>query len=128
MEQFLQQLHEMELFGKIEKGQIGAMLQCLGAVAKDYAKGEFVFLEGESLDSVGVVMSGSVQMIKEDVWGQKAILLSLEPGAVFGESFVCGEALTARFPSRRPRTAGSFCWASTRCCAPAAPPAYFITA
>ena len=42
MEQFLQQLHEMELFGKIEKGQIGAMLQCLGAVAKDYAKGEFV--------------------------------------------------------------------------------------
>lgn len=40
MEQFLQQLHEMELFGKIEKGQIGAMLQCLGAVAKDYAKGE----------------------------------------------------------------------------------------
>ncbi|MBS5605311.1 Crp/Fnr family transcriptional regulator [Clostridium sp. AF18-27] len=90
MEQFLQQLHEMELFGKIEKGQIGAMLQCLGAVAKDYAKGEFIFLEGESLDSVGVVMSGSVQMIKEDVWGQKAILLSLEPGAVFGESFVCG--------------------------------------
>ena len=90
MEQFLQQLHEMELFGKIEKGQIGAMLQCLGAVAKDYAKGEFIFLEGESLDSVGVVMSGSVQMIKEDVWGQKSILLSLDRGAVFGESFVCG--------------------------------------
>ena len=63
MEQFLQQLHEMELFGKIEKGQIGAMLQCLGAVAKDYAKGEFIFLEGESLDSVGVVMSGSVQTV-----------------------------------------------------------------
>ena len=43
MEQFLQQLHEMELFGKIEKGQIGAMLQCLGAVAKDcllYTSGE----------------------------------------------------------------------------------------
>lgn len=90
MEQYLQELHEMELFGKIEKGQIGAMLQCLGAVARDYAKGEFIFLEGESLDSVGVVMSGSVQMIKEDVWGQKAILLSLERGAVFGESFVCG--------------------------------------
>lgn len=78
---------------------------------------------------MGVVMSGSVQMIKEDVWGQKAILLSLEPGAVFGESFVCGGGPDSTgFPSRRPRTAGSFCWASTRCCAPAAPPAYFITA
>lgn len=91
MEHFSRELKNMELFGKIDEAQIGAMLQCLGAVGRDYMKGEFIFLEGESLDCIGVVMSGAVQMIKEDVWGQKAILLSLEQGAVFGESFVCGE-------------------------------------
>ena len=90
MEDITREVKDMELFGKIEEGQIGAMLQCLGAVARSFSRGEFIFLEGESLDCIGAVMSGSVQMIKEDVWGQKSILLSLDRGAVFGESFVCG--------------------------------------
>ncbi|WP_079988044.1 Crp/Fnr family transcriptional regulator [Anaerotruncus rubiinfantis] len=81
----------LELFGEIGEQERDSMLRCLGAVTQKYRKNEYIFLEGERLHRIGVVMSGMVQMVKEDVWGQKSILLSIGPGEVFGESFVCGE-------------------------------------
>lgn len=91
MRDYVKELNGMDLFGKIREQEICSVLNCLGAAAREYKKGEFIFLEGAYLDCIGAVMRGSVQMIKEDVWGQKSILLTLERGEVFGESFVCGD-------------------------------------
>lgn len=91
MRDYVKELNGMDLFGKIQEQEINSVLSCLGAMARQYKKGEFIFLEGEYLDCIGAVMRGTVQMIKEDVWGQKSILLTMERGAVFGESFVCGD-------------------------------------
>ena len=40
---------------------------------------------------MGVVLEGTVDMIKEDVWGNRTMLLRTYPEDIFGETFACGE-------------------------------------
>jgi CRP-like cAMP-binding protein len=79
------------LFENIQEPDLSAMLDCLGAAVRDYKKSEFIFLEGAELKQIGVVIEGSVYMVKEDVWGEKTILAVMTSGEIFGESFVCGD-------------------------------------
>ena len=87
----LRQLGEMRLFGGIRWQDLPHLLACIGGVERSCARGSFIFLEGEALRQVGVIISGTVQMVKEDVWGSRMILTSFAPGDVFGESFVCND-------------------------------------
>lgn len=83
-------LQTVPLFAGIEKESFGALFGCVGARAKQYEKGAFVSLSGDAIDSIGVVLKGGVHILKEDVFGNRAILNTLGPGGVFGESFICG--------------------------------------
>lgn len=38
----------------------------------------------------GVILSGAVNMIKEDIWGTQTLIVSMKTGEVFGETFACG--------------------------------------
>lgn len=46
-----------------------------------------IILDNESVHYIGIVLSGTVHMIKEDIWGEKALMTYMEPGELFGESF-----------------------------------------
>lgn len=83
-------LSHMPLFEGIAIKDFPALLACVGASSKAFARGEFVSLAGDSIQTIGVVLSGQVQVLKEDVFGNRAVLNSLGPGEVFGESFICG--------------------------------------
>ena len=89
----LEFLEEMKsaLFAGIEPGDRKAMLGCIGYHVNSYSKGEVVVLEGENLKHVGLVLSGIVDMVKEDLWGNKTLLLRMQKGELFGETFACGE-------------------------------------
>ena len=78
------------LFRDIEHGNIPAMLNCLGYRIEQYKKGEFISMEGEHLQNIGVVLEGNVDMIKEDYWGNKTILMRMHKASIFGETFICG--------------------------------------
>ncbi len=84
-------IKDSRLFENIKETELPAMLNCLGAVTREFQKSEFIFIEGSELKQIGVVIEGTVHMVKEDVWGEKTILTSMESGEIFGESFVCGE-------------------------------------
>ena len=45
--------------------------------------------EGETARDVGVVLSGSVHIVREDYFGNKSIIEGVEPSGLFGESFAC---------------------------------------
>ncbi len=47
------------------------------------------------MQCVGCVVKGSVQMIREDIWGNKTMLLTIGEKELFGESFACGGDGTA---------------------------------
>lgn len=82
-------LKSSPLFAGIEEKDIDALLHCLSAVKRQYQKGSFVLVEGETPATIGLVLSGSVQVIQEDYWGNRFILAQVEPGDLYGEAFSC---------------------------------------
>ena len=79
------------LFLGIRPEDMDAMLGCIGYHVREYKKGEIIAFEAETINHVGLVMKGSVDMIKEDVWGNRTMLLRSYAEDVFGETFACGE-------------------------------------
>jgi cAMP-binding proteins - catabolite gene activator and regulatory subunit of cAMP-dependent protein kinases len=81
--------NEIRLFSGISKEDLAVMLDCLNARSVRYPKGSFVFLAGDAASRVGIVCEGEVQVVREDVFGNRAILSKLERGDLFGETFAC---------------------------------------
>ncbi len=88
---YMDELGSIPLFSGIAPKDLSAMLGCLGVHLKSFEKGEYIYLRDNDILSVGVVLSGTVQMIREDVWGNKALLVNMKKGELFGETFVCGD-------------------------------------
>ncbi len=79
------------LFDGIGPQERGAMLGCIGYHVGTFKKGEIVAFEGENLRHIGIVLSGSVDMVKEDLWGNKTMLVRIRQNELFGETFACGD-------------------------------------
>ena len=75
------------LFRGIPKHRICPLLQAVGAHGREYKKGETLISAGETAGAVGVILSGSVHMLKYDVWGRKTLIAYRSRGELFGESF-----------------------------------------
>lgn len=82
---------ESPLFTGIQKENMGAMLSCTGYHVGSYQKGQVIILEEEHIHHVGIVLSGAVDMVKEDVWGNKTLLVRMGKNELFGETFACGD-------------------------------------
>lgn len=79
------------LFAGIGPEDMEGMLGCIGYHVREFQKGEMISFEEENINHVGVVMDGAVDMIKEDVWGNRTMLLRSYRSDIFGETFACGE-------------------------------------
>lgn len=66
-------------------------LSCTGYHVSTYKKGQIVLFEQEDVKYIGIVLQGAVDMIKEDHWGNKTMLMRLGKNEMFGETFACGE-------------------------------------
>ncbi len=82
-------LADTVLFHGASPEEIKSMLGCLGAVEKTAAKGEVLFRAGSPAKYMAMVLSGSVQIENDDVWGNKSVLDSIGPGEVFAETYAC---------------------------------------
>lgn len=78
------------LFAGIQPEDRLSMLHCTGYYIADYQKGQTVALEQEHISHIGIVLEGAVDMIKEDIWGNKTILARIGKDDLFGETFACG--------------------------------------
>ena len=79
------------LFSGIQPEDMAGMLDCIGYHVRSYRKGEIIAFEAEIINHVGVVLSGKVDMVKEDLWGNRTMLVRAGKDEVFGETFACGE-------------------------------------
>lgn len=68
------------------------MLRCLNARTSGYKKQDVILLEGQRVTSVGIVTSGTIQIVKEDFQGNRNIMAECEPGSLFAESYACMQA------------------------------------
>ena len=89
MEEYFDILSQCSLFFGISRQEMGLMLNCLGGKITCIAKGKPVFLEGNPARFVGVVLSGTVQIVRDDYYGNRSVLTVVSPGGLFGEAFAC---------------------------------------
>lgn len=89
MKKYFEILSRCPLFQGIGQQDLDDVIGCLNGKTVDVPKGTPVFLEGESVRFVGVVLLGTVQVIREDYYGNRSVMTVLQPGDLFAEVFSC---------------------------------------
>ena len=79
------------LFEGITPEERKSMLGCIGYHMATFRKGDIIAFEQENIRNVGIVLSGAVDMVKEDVWGNKVLVARMGKDEIFGESFAWGK-------------------------------------
>ena len=87
MQENLQILQRCPLFDGIAEADLGAMLGCLRARVMPMKKGQTLLREGDSTESIGIVLTGAVQILREDYFGNRSIMGHIGPTQLFGESY-----------------------------------------
>lgn len=87
---YLEQLQQIDLFRKLEPSEIKSILNCLSVKVNRYKKNDFIFLQGDRIDFVGIVLSGKIQIIREDLEGNVNIVASMGTNDVFAEAISYG--------------------------------------
>ena len=82
-------LSQTQLFGGMEADEIEKMLDCLGAVQKRYRKDECIYRSGDTIQSMGLILSGSVNTESYDFDGKKVILSHITERQLFAETYAC---------------------------------------
>lgn len=91
MEKYLKILQSCPLFDGIDPQDLMRLLTCLGARVLFFDKKYTVFAEGNSAKYIGILLSGSVQTIRNDYYGNRSLISKVEVGELFGEDFACAE-------------------------------------
>ena len=89
MEKYFGILSQCPLFDGIEQDDWNDLTGCLNGRTVSVPKGKPVFLEGDPAQFVGVVLSGAVQVVREDYDGNRSVMTVLKSGELFAEVFSC---------------------------------------
>lgn len=79
--------NNVELFENINESALDKLLVCIRSFKKEFHKGQTIYMDTDDIPYVGIVLYGSVHMIKEDIWGNSSLFTFFGPGELFGESF-----------------------------------------
>ena len=91
MKQIFEAVKSNPLFQGIAFSDFKRVLNCLSAKTAYYKKDDVILLSGDTVNFVGLILFGSVQIIKEDRDGRITILTELGVSEIFGETFACAE-------------------------------------
>lgn len=87
MEQYLFILRNSPFFQGMTEEEILSILHCVSATVLRKKKDEYILRVGDSTESMGLVLSGSVLVLQEDLWGHRNIMHRIGPGEYFAEPF-----------------------------------------
>lgn len=91
MEKILEKISNCSLFSGIGKAELSGLIGCLGARVVSFDRNSTIFDEGCRPRYVGILLSGSAQLIQEDYYGNRSIIGEVRSPEVFGEAFACAE-------------------------------------
>lgn len=90
----IEMIQKCPLFTGIDINHLKTMLTCLGARVVRAGKGRTIFNEGDSADRIGVVLQGSVQILRDDYYGDRSILAHITQQDIFGEAYAFSDSDT----------------------------------
>lgn len=91
MKKYIHILKECPLFFGIDEASLEKMLSCMGARVEFFDKKYTVMSEGTPAKHLGILLSGSVQVMRVDYYGNRSILSEVTAPHIFGEAFACAE-------------------------------------
>lgn len=89
MKKYFEVLRACPLFYNIQDDDLLRMLTCLGARVASFEKKYTIIAEGMPAKYIGIVLSGSAQIVQVDYYGNRSILTNVLPSGVFAEAFAC---------------------------------------
>lgn len=87
MEKYLPILKVSPFFKGLSDSEILSVLHCVNATTISKKRNSYIFRAGDSTEVMGLVVSGSVLVIQEDLWGHRNILSKCCAGDFFGEPY-----------------------------------------
>jgi CRP-like cAMP-binding protein len=88
---------KVKLFDGISSDCLNSMLNCLGAKTVWYKRNEIILMADDSIESLGLVLEGSVLISSEDFMGVRSIMAVVEKYDIFAEAFVCANITKSPF-------------------------------
>ena len=80
-------LRRSMLFGEMSDNEIKEAVLALSATERTYDKNDMILIAGNTADSLGLVIAGSVRIESNDMWGNRTILGSVGTGQLFAETY-----------------------------------------
>ena len=107
MKEFSPIIRSSTLFSGISEEELTAMLTCLETKTESFPKDTFLLRAGDTAESIGLVLSGSVLIVQEDIWGNRNILSKAGAGQTFAAAYACapGSLLNVSVLAETPVTA-----------------------
>jgi CRP-like cAMP-binding protein len=85
---YLRTLATTNLFAEIDETEATALLNCLTPLVRKYAKSDIIIRAGDSVQSIGIMLSGKARAYAEEHYGNQTLMANLTPLSVFGEILV----------------------------------------
>lgn len=80
-------LSNTALFYGIKEQEIKFLLPCLNIREKKYKKEDIIFRAGDTITEIGIVQSGSVNIVVNFYWGDSHIFGHIGKGDIFAENY-----------------------------------------
>lgn len=93
-EKTLELLHKNKLFDNITDDDTALCVKLMSGKTLTAKSGEIIMSEGDPADRIGIVLSGSVQIVREDYYGNRDLAAVIKRGGSFAEVFACSAVKT----------------------------------
>ena len=87
MKKYLPILKNSPFFTGLTDNEILSILHCVKATTVSQKRDSYIFRAADSTEVMGLVVSGCVLVIQEDLWGHRNILSKCHTGDFFGEPY-----------------------------------------
>lgn len=94
MKEYIGILEKTQLFNGIDQNEILQLLSCMQSRLRHYKKGEYIYMQGDSVESIAVLISGQLHIQSDDYWGNRSIISVLDVGDMFGEAYLSDKSST----------------------------------
>jgi len=91
MRKFFDVMQNNPLFNGIDYSDFEKMFYCIEARTQNYKKDDIILLSGDTVNFVGLILSGGVKIIKEDINGNITIITEFAVSEIFGEVLACAD-------------------------------------
>ena len=78
------------MFEGISLNNCSMLMNCLGCIEKTYKKDQIISATEVFARQIGIVVSGCVHTVQEDVWGRRTFLSYTNDDGIFGEVLIGG--------------------------------------